>query len=82
MVLGQFSTRAMTDQLDEFTKVEERMDKMVAELREEQEEEVEFKAYRTKEFKENEEATYAKTQIEKLEGLIARPAKEIAEVKK
>jgi len=85
----QLSTLAMTVQLDSFTKVKEMMDQMVAELKKQQVEEVEFKAYCTKEFDETEKATFDKTaekkdleaQIERLASLIETLAKEIAEAK-
>ena len=41
------------------------MDKMVADLKTEQEEEVKFKAYCQKEFSANEKATYEKTEDKK-----------------
>jgi phage-related minor tail protein len=45
----QLSTLAVTVGLDSFTKIKEAMDTMVAELKKEQEEEVKFKTYCTKE---------------------------------
>merc|ERR1719498_2192503 len=59
---SQLATLAVSVQLDSFTKVKEMMDKMVVNLKKEQEEEVKFKAYCTKEFNDNEKATYAKTE--------------------
>merc|ERR1719359_2690796 len=65
------------------------MDKMVADLKKEQEEEVKFKSYCNKELDANEKSTYEKTeQKEDLEALIAKLTKlikklgeEIAEAK-
>merc|ERR1719240_2006964 len=72
----QLSTLAISASLDSFTKVKEAMDKMVAELKKEQEEEVKFKAYCTKELNLNEKETYEKTeQKEDLEALIEKLAK-------
>jgi len=51
--------------LDSFTKIKAMMDKMVADLKTEQEEEVKFKAYCQKEFSANEKATYEKTEEKK-----------------
>merc|ERR1740123_1291713 len=86
---AQLSALAMTVQLDSFTKVKAMMDEMVAQLKKQQQEEVDFKAYCTKEFDENEKAVYAKKEekddleakIEKLETLIEKLAKEIKEAK-
>merc|ERR550532_530307 len=86
---AQLSTLAMTVQLDSFTKVKAMMDEMVAQLKKQQQEEVDFKAYCTKELNENEKAVYAKNQekneleaqIEKLEALLETLAKEIKEAK-
>merc|ERR1719261_2406525 len=47
----RLSTLAVSVSLDSFTKIKEAMDKMVADLKAEQEEEVKFKAYCTKEVK-------------------------------
>merc|ERR1719498_1012249 len=78
----QLSTLAVSVGLDSFTKIKEAMDKMVAELKEEQEEEVKFKAYCTKEFHLNEKETYEKTeQKEDLEALIAKLTKSIKTLK-
>jgi predicted RNase H-like nuclease (RuvC/YqgF family) len=85
----QLSSLAVMVQLDGFTKVKEIMDKMVVELKKEQEEEVKFKAYCTKEFDETEKATYAKTEekedleatIEELKAKIKKLAEEIADAK-
>jgi len=86
---GQLSALALTVQLDSFTKVKEMMDKMVAELKEEQEEEVKFKAYCVKELDDNEKAVYGKTEekkdlqakIAELATLIEKLQKEVAEAK-
>merc|ERR1719198_1716622 len=72
----QLSTLAVTVGLDSFTKIKEAMDKMVAELKVEQEEEVKFKTYCTKELDLNEKQTYESTeQKEDLEALIAKLTK-------
>merc|ERR1719414_2780829 len=84
---AQLSTLALTVQLDSFTKVKEAMDKMVAELKSQQEEEAKFKAYCIKELDETEQATYKKTELKKdleakleqLAALIAKLTKEIEE---
>merc|ERR1712241_364330 len=86
---ARLSTLAMSVQLDSFTKVKAMMDEMVAQLKKQQQEEVDFKDYRTKEFDENEKAVFAKNEekddleakIEKLETLIEKLAKEIKEAK-
>jgi len=57
---AQLSALAMVVQLDSFGKVKEMIDKMVAELKRQQTEEANFKAYCKKEFSENEKATYSK----------------------
>jgi hypothetical protein len=83
----QLSTLAVSVSLDSFTKVKEAMDKMTAELQKEQEEEVKFKAYCTKELNFNEKETYEKTEqkedlealIEKLGKLIKKLSEEIAD---
>jgi hypothetical protein len=82
----QLSTLAVSVGLDSFTKIKEAMDKMVAELKVEQEEEVKFKAYCTKELNLNEKQTYEKTEakedlealIEKLTKLVKKLSEEIA----
>merc|ERR1740123_2639501 len=84
---AQLSVLATSVQLDSFTKVKAMMDEMVANLKKEQQEEVDFKAYCTKELDENEKAAYAKSQqikdlegqLEKLAALMAKLAKEIAQ---
>jgi len=87
---AQLSALAMTVQLDTFTKVKAMMDEMVAQLKKQQQEEVDFKAYCTKEFDENEKAVFAKNEekndleakIEKLETLLSKLGEEIKEAKK
>jgi len=84
---SQLSTLAVSVQLDSFTKVKEMMDKLVTELKKQQEEEVQFKAYCTKELNENEKATYTKNEekvdleshLDQLNALIKKLAEEIAE---
>jgi len=87
---AQLSTLAVTVQLDSFTKVKEAMDKMVADLKKEQQEEVELKAFCTKEFNQNEQETYENTEqkedleakMEELAALIKKLGEEIAENQK
>merc|ERR1719443_2613731 len=82
----QLSTLAVSIGLDSFTKIKEAMDKMVSELKAEQEEEVKFKAHCTKEMNNNEKETYEKTEakedlealIEKLTKLVKKLSEEIA----
>merc|ERR1719352_2044123 len=82
----QLSTLAVSIGLDSFTKIKEAMDKMVSELKAEQEE-VKFKTYCTKELNLNEKQTYEKTEekedaeasIAKLSKLIKKLAEEIAD---
>merc|ERR1719198_2324778 len=72
----QLSTLAVSVGLDSFTKIKAAMDKMVSELKQEQEEEVKFKTYCNKELDHNEKRTYEETeQKEDLEALIAKLAK-------
>merc|ERR1719258_726647 len=72
----QLSTLAVSIGLDSFTKIKEAMDKMTADLKKEQEEEVKFKTYCGKELDLNEKQTYEKTeQKEDLEALIAKLSK-------
>jgi len=86
---SQLSTLALGVKLDSFTKVKEMMDKMLTELKAQQEEEAKFKAYCIKELDENEKATYGKNEekndleskIEELTRLLTKLAKEIAEHK-
>jgi chromosome segregation ATPase len=82
----QLSTLAVAIGLDSFTKIKEAMDKMVADLKAEQEEEVKFKAHCAKELDLNEKQTYEKTEekedleakIAKLTKLIKKLTEEIA----
>ena len=82
---AQLSVLATAVQLDSFTKVKAMMDEMVANLKKEQQDEVDFKLYCTKELDENEKASYAKSQqikdldgtLEKLAALMEKLAKEI-----
>merc|ERR1719486_899880 len=72
----QLSTLAVAIGLDSFTKIKEAMDKMVADLKAEQEEEVKFQAHCTKELNLNEKQTYEKTEEkEDLEAKIAKLTK-------
>merc|ERR1719215_2534010 len=72
----RLSTLAVSASLDSFTKIKEAMDNMVTDLKKEQEEEVKFKSYCTKEMNNNEKSTYEKTeQKEDLEALIDRLTK-------
>jgi len=87
---SRLSTLAVAVQLDSFTKVKEMMDSMIKDLKAENEEEVNFKAYCTKEFNENEKTTFEKDEvkedleakIQSLTALSATLTKEIAEAKK
>merc|ERR1719421_194795 len=82
----QLSTLAVSVGLDSFTKIKEAMDKMVADLKKEQEEEVKFKSYCEKELNANEKQTFEKTEakedlialIDKLTKLIKKLSEEIA----
>jgi len=82
---AQLSTLAVSVQLDSFAKLKAMMDKMVAELKNQQQEEAEFKAYCTKEFDKTEKAVYDKKEekkdleakIEKLDILMEKLTKEI-----
>merc|ERR1712137_295647 len=87
---AQLSTLAVTVQLDSFTKVKAAMDKMVADLKKEQQEEAELKAFCTKEFNQNEKETYENTEqkedleakMEELAALIKKLGEEIGEAQK
>jgi hypothetical protein len=59
---NDISTLAVSMQIDSFTKVKEIMDKMVADLKDQQKEEVEFKANCESEFNNNEKVTQTKTE--------------------
>jgi len=56
---------AVSAQLDAFTKVKEAMDQMVAELKDQQKEEVKLKQFCTTEFNQNQKQTYEKTEEKK-----------------
>jgi len=72
----RLSTLAVSVSLDSFTKIKEAMDKMVVDLKKEQEDEVKFKSYCNKEFDNNEKSTFDKTdQKQDLEALIAKLSK-------
>eukprot|EP00747_Dinoflagellata_sp_TGD_P136752 gnl/TRDRNA2_/TRDRNA2_175597_c0_seq13.p2 gnl/TRDRNA2_/TRDRNA2_175597_c0~~gnl/TRDRNA2_/TRDRNA2_175597_c0_seq13.p2 ORF type:complete len:427 (-),score=179.62 gnl/TRDRNA2_/TRDRNA2_175597_c0_seq13:99-1199(-) len=87
---ARLSTLAVSAQLDGFGKVKAAMDDMVKELKVEQQEEVEFKAYCTAEFDKNEKETFTKNkEKEDLEGkmdqlgkTMKQLTKEIADAKK
>jgi len=87
---AQLSALAVTVQLDAFPKVKEAMTKMVAELKKQQEEEVQFKAYCGKELQENEKATQLKTQekgdlenkIDEIDALVKKLNEEMENAKK
>jgi chromosome segregation ATPase len=85
----QLSTLAVTASLDSFTKIKQAMDKMVADLKEEQASEVKLKAHCDKEFdatdkekfRKNEEAEDLQNTIEKLAKLITKLTEEIEAAK-
>jgi len=78
----QLATLAVSAQLDSFTKVKELMDKMVADLKSQQEEEVKFKANCESEFDTTEKTTYEKKEEKAdLEALIESLAKTITTLK-
>merc|ERR1719456_1148444 len=87
---NRLSTLALSVELDAFTKVKEAMDKMIAELKAEQEEEVKAKTFCDTEFDKNAKMTYKKTEekedleakIEELAALMKKLAEEIEEAKK
>merc|ERR1719240_646895 len=75
---ARLSTLAVSVQLDSFAKVKKAMDDMVAELKVEQKEEVEFKSYCEAEMDKNEKATFKKTdEKEDLEGKLEDLANKI-----
>jgi chromosome segregation ATPase len=86
---SQLATLAVSMQLDSFTKVKEMMDKMVADLKSEQQEEVSFKANCETEFNTNERTTQTKKEekadleakIETLSKNIATLQEEVAAAK-
>jgi len=85
----QLSTLAVTASLDSFTKIKKAMDKMTADLKEEQASEVKFKAHCDKEFDATEKETFRKNEekddlentIEKLAKLMTKLSEEIAAAK-
>eukprot|EP00428_Durinskia_dybowskii_P005464 CAMPEP_0170294016 /NCGR_PEP_ID=MMETSP0116_2-20130129/47117_1 /TAXON_ID=400756 /ORGANISM="Durinskia baltica, Strain CSIRO CS-38" /LENGTH=778 /DNA_ID=CAMNT_0010545537 /DNA_START=75 /DNA_END=2411 /DNA_ORIENTATION=+ len=87
---AQLSTLAMSVQLDSFAKVKEMIDKMHADLKEQQAEEVKFKAWCESELDETEKTTYHKTEekrdleakMDRLATLIKKLQAEIDEAKK
>merc|ERR1719456_869116 len=86
---NRLSTLALSVELDAFTKVKAAMDKMIAELKAEQEEEVKAKTFCDTEFDKNAKMTYKKTEqkedleakIEELAALMKKLAEEIEEAK-
>merc|ERR1719159_564175 len=86
---AQLAMLTVSVQLDAFTKVKEAMDQMVAELKDQQKEEVKLKEFCTTEFNENEQQTYKKTEEkedlerkqEQLTALKEKLTKEIEEAK-
>merc|ERR1719487_2142852 len=80
---ARLSTLAVSVQLDSFAKVKEAMDAMVAELKTEQQDEVEFKSYCEAEFDKNEKETFEKTDLkEDLEGKMDQLSKQIEQLEK
>merc|ERR1719487_1250854 len=80
---ARLSTLAVSAQLDGFGKVKAAMDDMVKELKVEQQEEVEFKAYCEAEFDKNEKETFTKTkEKEDLEGKMDQLNKDIKSLTK
>jgi predicted nucleic acid-binding Zn-ribbon protein len=87
---AQLSTLAVTVQLDGFNEVKQAMDKMVADLKKEQQEEVELKQFCEKEFNQNEKETYENNEqkedleekMDELEALIKKLDEEISDSKK
>merc|ERR1719375_940808 len=85
----QLSTLAITASLDSFTKIKKAMDKMTADLKEEQASEVKFKAHCDKEFDATDKETFRKNEekedlentIEKLAKLMTKLSEEIAAAK-
>jgi hypothetical protein len=86
---SQLATLAVSVQLDSFTKVKELMDKMIADLKDQQEEEVKFKANCDTEFNTNEKVTQTKKEsksdleanIDSMAKLVATLTEEIATAK-
>jgi len=85
----QLVALTITARLDSFTKVKEAMDKLVAQLKSQQSEEVEFKARCVKDFNDNEKAVFKKTdekedleaKLKDLAALTKSLSKEIADAK-
>merc|ERR1719174_3081800 len=85
----QLSTLAVSASLDSFTKIKQAMDKMVADLKEEQASEVKFKAHCDKEFdatdkekfRKNEEAEDLQIKIDQLAKLMTKLTEEIQAAK-
>jgi len=83
---AQLMALAISAQLDQFTEIKGMMDKLVVDLKEQQKEEVEFKAYCTKELDENEKDILHKnehkedldTKIKQLQAHMDKLAEEIA----
>merc|ERR1719263_1725622 len=79
---SQLSTLAVTVQLDGFGKVKEAMDKMVADLKKEQQEEVELKQFCEKEtYENNEQKEDLEEKMDELEALIKKLDEEISDAK-
>merc|ERR1719305_119186 len=86
----QLSTLAVTTSLDSFTKIKQAMDKMTADLKEEQSSEVKFKAHCDKEFdatdketfRKNEEKDDLQNEIDRLAKLMEKLSNEIAAASK
>lgn len=75
---AQLSTLAVSVELDSFTEVKAAMDKMVVDLKKQQEEEVQAKSNCQKEFSDNEKITYEKTTLkEDLEATLASLEKKL-----
>merc|ERR1719399_2353709 len=80
---AQLSTLAVSVEIDAFAKVKAAMDKMIAELKEEQKEEVDLKIFCEKEFDDNQKMTYTNTEKKSdLEGEIEAAEARIVEAKK
>mmetsp|Transcript_46714 Transcript_46714/g.118402 ORF Transcript_46714/g.118402 Transcript_46714/m.118402 type:complete len:777 (+) Transcript_46714:63-2393(+) len=86
---AQLSALAVTFQFDTFEKVKEEIDKMVAEMKKQQEEEVKFKAYCQNELSKNAKSVFDKSELKQdleaklaqLETLVKKVAVEIDEAK-
>jgi hypothetical protein len=75
---AQLSTLAVSVELDSFTEVKAAMDKMMVDLKKQQEEEVQAKSNCQKEFSDNEKITYEKTTLkEDLEATMASLEKKL-----